>query len=194
MKTKDILTVAAVAAVTATLTVAAFWAKPLEAGNEELAAKIAQPKLVANGIELTLAAAKGQTCKAGEEPVFELKAVNPGCEPATVSVRISMTADGPANLLSRLPTRPASLWQETQTLALQGGETKTVTLATRTKLPAQSVIAVTLGQTAQPGMAAADLLPTEFQPQSRVPAGLGITALSFSTLVASNQPALASAK
>lgn len=194
MKTNDILTVAAVAAVTATLTVAAFWANPLEAGNEEPGAKIAQPKLLANGIELTLAAENGRTYRAGDEPVFELKAVNPGCEPATVSVRISMTSDGPANLLSRLPTRPASLWQETQTLALQGGETKTATLATRTKLPAQSMISVTLGQTAQPGMAAPDLLPTGLQPQIRAPAVLGITALSFSTLVASNQPALASTK
>ena len=77
MKTKDILTIATTALGTATLTVA-FLASPTTSGTDanSQAVTIAKPKLVANGIEMMLSAAEGRQFKAGDQPAFELCAVN----------------------------------------------------------------------------------------------------------------------
>ena len=57
MKTKDILTITTAALGTATLTVAAFWAGPTDAGHDADAppAKIAKPRLISHGVEMALA-------------------------------------------------------------------------------------------------------------------------------------------
>jgi hypothetical protein len=97
MKTKDILTITTVALGTATLTVAAFWAGPIEAGGDADAAsaKIAKPQLVSHGVEMTLAATGGRVFKAGDQPEFELTALNTTNQPASVSVCVTMTASSP---------------------------------------------------------------------------------------------------
>ena len=94
MKTKDILTIATAALGTATLTVAAFWAGPIDAGNDADAppAKIAKSRLVSRGVEMALAPAGGRTFKAGDQPEFELTALNTTNQPASVSVCVTMTS------------------------------------------------------------------------------------------------------
>src|SRR5512140_1969037 len=91
MKRKDLLTIATVAVGTATLTVAAFWARPIEAGAEVDAppAKINQSRLVARGIEMTLTSASGQLYQAGDQPKFELTALNTSAQPAEASVFVT---------------------------------------------------------------------------------------------------------
>jgi hypothetical protein len=194
MKKNDIVTIATVALGTATLTVLTFWSCPLGAGPEEtLAAKIAQPKLVAHGVELTLTTAAGRTFKAGDEPVFELKAVNTTCESVTVEVGLTMTSSSPRDLMSRVEIMPTMLWQQHQTLALKPKETKVITVATQKKLPANTMVSVSLGE----------VDPLKQPPVTAQPAPLrspnislpgGIMALSFSTVVPAAQPVLASAK
>jgi hypothetical protein len=105
MKTKDLMTIVTVALATASLTVMTFWSGALNAGSngDPPAAQIAKPKLVAHGIELTLAAADGRTLSGGDEPKFELTAVNPTDVAATALVGIAMTASSPADMLSRVP-------------------------------------------------------------------------------------------
>lgn len=194
MKTKDLMTMATVALGTATLTVMTFWSGPLEAGLEgdALAAKIAKPKLVSHGVELTLAAAEGRIFKAGDEPAFALTAVNTTGEPAAVTVRLAMTASSLADAMSRVPRMPTALWQQPQSLTLKPHETKTVVIPVQTKLPVSSMIAVSLQESnplsGKVGAASSGIRPAlQFGPSPQA----GIVALNFSTIVAVAQTAAA---
>jgi hypothetical protein len=169
MKTKDMLTITTVALGTTTLTVAAFWAGPIEAGADADTppAKIAKSRLVTQGVEFTLASAAGRPFKTGEQPEFELTALNVTSQPANASLCVIMTASSPADALSRVIRLPNVLWQQEQVVTLQPNETKVIALRASTNLPPNSVISVALRE---PGQKAAPFLP-------------GIVALSFSTAV-----------
>lgn len=218
MKTKDLVTITAVALGTATLTVLTFWSAPLEAGNEaeQMTAEIAKPKLVAKGVEVTLAAAESRAFKAGDEPVFDLTAVNPTCEPVSVAIRLAMTGTSPASLMSRLPVMPTMLWQDCHTLALKPNETKTIAVPTKTKLPAGTMFSVTLREDS-PAMANAaqvqvqpvpgtpitvtEALPAQIVLLNGQRGGLqaafaqgGIVALSFSTVPPKAEPLVAATR
>ena len=177
MKTKDILTITTVALGTATLTVAAFWAGPIEAGNDANAppAKLAKSRLVLHGVEMTLAPAGGRVFKAGDQPEFELTALNTTDQAASASVCVTMTASSPADALSRVIRLPMVLWQQEQVVTLQPKETKVLALCASTNLPPNSVIAVSLRDPAQK---AAPFTPS-------------IVALSFSTVVPRALPTVA---
>jgi hypothetical protein len=176
MKTKDLLIIASTALGTATLTVA-FLASPRMSGDDAnlMAATIAKPKLSANGIEMTLCAANGRQFKAGDQPEFELRAVNTLSQPCDVTVRVSLSAETMDSMFSRIVPMPSVLWHEELAIALKPNETKAFTLATRTNLPAKShitVILTTVGQP-EPGKAA------------------GIVAMQFSTEPPAAAPAYA---
>ena len=184
MKTKDLTTIVTVTLATASLTVMTFWSGELNAGldGEKPTAQIAKPKLTAHGIEMTLATADGRTFRAGEEPTFDLTAVNTTAQAATAAVRIVMSATSPTDRMSRVPCLPASLWQQQQPLVLQPNETKVIRLAVPAKLPANSRVAVSL---AEPAAAPAGAEATEPELRRvRRPGGAppsGIVALNFST-------------
>lgn len=180
MNTKDILTITTVALGTATLTVAAFWASPIKAGNDADTppAKIAKSRLVSHDVEMTLASAAGREFKAGEQPKFELTALNTTNQPARVSVCVTMTASAPADALSRVIRLPQVLWQQEQIVTLQPKETKVFALHASTNLPPNSVISISLREQ---GMKVAPLTP-------------GIVALSFSTVVPKALPTVASTR
>jgi hypothetical protein len=186
MKTKDLMTIATVALGTASLTVMAFWSDPLAADNEGSvpAAAIMKPKLVSHGVEMTLAAAETRTFQAGDEPRFDLTAINTSGEPATARIWVEMTTSSPADMLSRVPRRPSALWRQDFTLPMKPNETKVVTIPAPVKLPAKSMIAVSLGESEPPQTKAATNSPT-IQPAPRLGASRqpGIVALNFSTAV-----------
>jgi hypothetical protein len=169
MKTKDILTITTVALGTATLTVGTFLAGPIAAGSDADTppSNIAKSKFVSHGVELTLAPAGRRALKAGEQPEFELSALNTTNQPASVAVCVTMTASSPMDALSRVVRLPAVLWQQEQVVTLNPNETKVLALRCRTNLPRNSMINVALGEPGQK--------PAPFQP--------GIVALSFSTMV-----------
>jgi hypothetical protein len=180
MKTKDILTITTVALGTATLTVAAFWAGPIEAGSEGDAppAKIGQSRLVTQGVAMTLAPAEGRVFKAGDQPQFELTAVNTTQQPASASVQVTMTSFSMASMASRVGPRPNVLWKRDQIVNLKPNETKAINLGASTNLPPNSVISVSLGE---PN-------PTSAR------RGTGIEALSFSTVAPKAVPTVASVR
>ena len=180
MKRKDILTITTVTLGTATLTVAAFWAGPIEAGSDAdaPAAKIAQPQLVSHGVEMTLAPAGGRVFQAGDQPEFELTALSTTNQLASVAVSVTMTAASPADALSRVIRLPKVLWQHEQVVTLQPHETKVLALCASTNLPPDSVISVSLRE---PGVKATPFLP-------------GIVALSFSTVVPKALPVVAAVR
>jgi len=178
MKTKDILTIVTVALGTATLTVAAFWAGPSEAGGDADAppSKLDQARFLSHGVALTLAPAGGRVFKAGDQPEFELTALNTTPQPASASVCVTLTASSPADRFSRVARVPAALWQQEQVVTLQPKETKVLTLRAGRKLPPNSMISVSLHEPDQKG----------------APFTTSIVALSFSTLVPKAPPTVAS--
>jgi len=188
---KDLLTMTTVALTTATLTVTAFWAAPLEAGGEadSLTPKIARPKLVAKGVEVTLAPLSG-IAQPGDEPVFELAAVNTSTQPAETKVRLLMTSMSPADALSRVIRVPGKLWEGEQSIVLAPKEQKTFRVATGTKLPAKNMISVTLSESIITGSAKEAPHQAE-RPRLLNAAEPGIAVLQFST--SGSAPELASA-
>ena len=154
MNTKDILTITTVALGTATLTVAAFWAGPIEAGGDADTppSKIAKSRFVSHGVELTLAPAGGRIFKAGDQPEFELTALNTTSQPASASVCVTMTASSPADPLSRVIRLPEGSVAAGAGRNAQSQRDKVLALRARTNLPPNSVISVVLGE---PGRKAA---------------------------------------
>lgn len=194
MKTKDLLTMTAFAISTATLTVATFLAGPLDAGTEtgQLAAPITKPRLVAHGVELTVGLAEGRPFKAGDQPVFDLHAVNTADESADVTVRLTMYASAPVSPLSRAMPVPALLWQEERLLTFEPNENKTVTFPARTNLPVNSMISVALAEVGPSGKRTDTGAAVIASAPRGIPAtGHGIVALRFSTAKPKANPAFA---
>jgi hypothetical protein len=167
MRTKDLVAMTATALGTAVLTVVMCWSGSIEAGGEgaDLTPKIAIPKLMSRGVEITMTAADGHAFAAGEEPSFALQASNTTDKPVTMKLSFAMTGIGPAAAMSRLVSMPAILWQQQQEWVFEPKETKTVTIATHTILPAGKSISVSV-QDQTPG-------PKQL--------GAGIVALTFAT-------------
>jgi hypothetical protein len=196
MNTKDLLQITVVATGTATLAVMTFLAGPLDAGSgtDPNGTTIPKPKLTAKGVEFTVAPADGCGLEAGDQPEFELKAVNTLDAPANVTVSITMTGSTPVSPLSRLMPLPTLLWEYEFALTLRANETKSVNLATNTELPANNVVSITLTDTdpdrkpSGPDGAAPTVI------SQLVPAmGNGVVVLSFSTVEPAEDPALTAA-
>jgi hypothetical protein len=181
---KDILTITTVALTTATLTVLAFWTAPLEADNEAKAPTVAQPKLVANGIEMTLVAAEGKTFEAGDKPQFQLTAKNITAEPATTKVAVSIASQDLRSMGGRTLSVPTRVWQQDSTLTLAPNEQKNITLSSDAQLPKDSMVSVAMQTQSADNSIVQRAVP---QNSSRV------TALAFSTSGAANA-SLAKAK
>ena len=186
MKTQDIALIGSVALATATLTVAVFLPNSLDAGNDLEPQTINHPKLVSGGVELSLTASEHRTFNAGDEPAFELQAVNNTDKNANVTVLVAMTATAPSSPLSRMVAFPQMLWQQSCPLTLKPHEKKTVSLATVTKLPANRTINVML-RTDDASAASGAKLPGGPQlEQARMPGT--IVALNYSTVSPQPKP------
>jgi len=180
MKTKDLAIIGSTALITATLTVAVLLPNSLNADNDTVPEKIAKPKLVSNGVEFTLAAVEPQTLKAGDEPAFDLKAVNTTGKDVDAAVLVSMTAMAPSSKFSRMPAFPQTLWQKSCPLTLKSNETKIISLTTGTKLPPNSTINIKL-QPVDPQDSSANEKPNG-QIRVKINDPSAIVALSISTL------------
>ena len=146
MKTKDLVAITTAAVATAALTVVVFSGASIEAGNDTAAAppKFDQPKLTLHDVVLSLAPAHARVFQAGDQPVFELTAVNPTAQPATVAVCVAMTGTlQPSPMMRSLPMA-SLLWQGSQSLTLKPNETQTLSLPAPIALPPNQLIAVSL--------------------------------------------------
>lgn len=196
MKTNDLLIISTVALGTAALTVLTLWPGTVDAGNDAVVqAEIAQPKFVAHGLELSLAPANGRVPKAGETPVFQLKAVSLTNLASSISVRVSMNASAPADALSRAIRIPTVLWVDERSFTVGPGETKLIALACGTNLPPNKFINVTLQDVQShenPTLTSASLF-AQIPGHSGFP-GSGFVALSFSTVASGAGPVLVTAR
>lgn len=131
---------------TATLTVLVFGSNSMIAidENEPIKPKIAVPSLKTHGANISLKVPEGVTYKTGDKPELELTAVNLEKKPKTVKINVEMQSTSVASLYSRLPSVSRPLWKNQQILVLQPGETKVFKLATKTALPLDSIVSVTL--------------------------------------------------
>jgi hypothetical protein len=150
----------------------------MEAGKEADTprAEIAKPKLVVRGVEMTLASANGRVFYAGDEPAFELTAINTANQPASVTVGVSVSCSAMQSAFSRMLSAPRILWQQEQFVTLDPKETKVTSLHVQTNLPPDSLVSVSLREVNAPGHGTAPGNPQLVVGQPR-----GVVAMSFST-------------
>ena len=145
MRVKDILAILAVAAATTAFTVVLLGPGRVGATDKPqgITPTIAQPKLKVDGCVFSLKTDKA-SYKADEMPVFEIEATNTTDAPVEKTVWISLSSSSPSSPLSRVMVLPKPLWIEKCLVSLKPGETKTVRLATKTKLPAGQSVSITM--------------------------------------------------
>ena len=150
MRVRDILGVAAVAAVTVAFVLVTLGPERVGAGDQPLEIKpmIAQPKLSVDGCEFTLSTDK-PAYKVGESPVLQVEATNPTDKPVETTVWVNVSSFSPGSPFSRAMPRPQSLWTRDCSVMLAAGETKTVTVPTEIKLAALQNVSLTLSDTQQ---------------------------------------------
>ena len=160
MKAENVSKMMSTALITLGIALAAFWPAFTNATDEGNAVgpKITDPQFVAGGVEMRLKAVHNRTFREGEEPAFEVTAVNTTDEPTSVTVGTLMTSSPKANRMSRTLPRSVSLWKAPLTISLRPRETKTVTESTDTKLPPNTKIDVYLGP-ADAAQYSLDLVP-----------------------------------
>ena len=145
MRVKDVLAILAVAAATTVFTVVLLGPGRVGATGKPQGIKptIAQPKLKVDGCLFALKTDKA-SYKADEMPVFEIEATNTTDAPVEKTVWISMSSSSPASMRSRVMVLPKPLSIEKCLVSLKPGETKTVRLPTKAKLPAGQSVSITM--------------------------------------------------
>jgi hypothetical protein len=145
MKVKDILAVLGTAAATTAFTVGLLGPGRVAATGtvEGIKPVIAQPKLTVGGCVFSLETDK-PAYKAGDTPTLRVKAANPTDKRAEATIWLSMSASSPASPMSRMVVLPKPLWTEKYVVSLEPGQTRTVPLDTRTKLPAGESVSITI--------------------------------------------------
>jgi len=197
MKANDLVMILTVALGTGALTVLTLQPTTVDAGNDAVVpAQIQKPKLLSSqGVEMTLTTADGKIPKAGETPVFQLKAVSLTNVLASVFARVTVSESSPASVFSRAIRAPAVFWVDERNFSVGPGETKTMTLTCGTNLPPNKFISVALQDVETLTMPPIEPISLSGPaPAIGRPAKSGITVLTFSTVVPAQTPSLAAAR
>jgi len=147
MKAEDVSKMVSAALITFVIALAAFWPVFINATDEgnSVSPKIADPRVAAGGVEMKLKAAGNRTFKEGEEPIFELTAVNTTDQPTSVTVGTLMTATPAVDRRSRTLAMAVPLWQDLRTITLGPRQTQIITESTNATLQPNKKIDVYLG-------------------------------------------------
>jgi len=152
VKAEHIKTIVTTAAATAAIALAALWPAFLNGADDGNAVtpSIKTPRFVQGTVEFTLALPDTQqTFKAGDEPAFDLVAVNTGDQPATAAVEAVMMSTTVPPPRSRTPGRQMTVWHEPLTVVLGPHETKTFKTETNTAVPDNSKMSIYLHSVTQ---------------------------------------------
>lgn len=145
MKVRDIMVILGIAAATVAFTVTLV--RPGHVGADgkttQITATILQPRLKIAGCTFTLKSDK-TLYAAGDTPLLLIEATNPTDDVVETSVWVNVSAASPASRFSRALRLPQYLWSRECPLVLKAGDTKTITLDTRTALPAGKSISITM--------------------------------------------------
>lgn len=143
MKPKDIALVATTAVATFALALVVFLPAPVDAKATPAALRVATPTLKLDQCTFALKTDR-KAYQAGQSPTITIQASNPTDEGVERKLHLSMTAESPADGFSRMPIMPASFWSQECVIGLKPGQTKTVMVATKAKLPAGKSISVSM--------------------------------------------------
>jgi hypothetical protein len=126
VKTRNIVTVLAVAAATAALTIVVLspWTGSSAQAGPAVKPTIVQPELVSKGCKFVLKTDK-ESYEGDEHPVVEVTASNPTKETVNASVWVLVTATSPVSARSRMMPMPQTLWTQEYAFSLAPDETKT---------------------------------------------------------------------
>lgn len=196
MKTNDVLIITTVALGTAALTISSLWPSSLNAGDEAaMAPEVSKPKLISHGLELTMGMNPRKRPVAGEQPIFEVKALSLTNITTDVNLRIVMSAAGPADAFSRVLRLPEILWTDQRSLIVPPGGTKVVIFSPAKRLPPNKLISVSLQEVGTAGelTAPVPVPPRAGTVRAEVASRGGLT-LSFATAVGATRPALLTAR
>ena len=145
MRLRGVLVVMGTAAVTTAFTVSLFGPRGLIAVDTVGTIKpvIAQPRFASQGCEFVLKTDK-TGYEAGEQPALEVTASNSTDKAVTTTVWVNILASAPASLTSRMLPIPQTLWSHPCVFGLTPRESKTLTIASETKLPGGKNISITI--------------------------------------------------
>jgi len=143
MKNSNLRKIITTALATASFTVTAFLLNTSQADRDPAPSpEVKTPRLTANGIEYTVTPATTNALRAGDKPVFIVKAVNTTAQPARHDFSLAMESSSPKNLMSRTPMMPNQIWKNDQTVTLAPNETKTFTVTSTVALSTNQFISV----------------------------------------------------
>jgi hypothetical protein len=147
MTKRSLATFAVYAAGTFAVAMAVGWPLNLNAtekgGAGVVVRDIADARITLNGIELTTKLA-GPSVAAGKPLTLCVTAVNPGKVAESAEFGLSLSSTGVGSMMSRVMPPPQQIWNDTASVTLGPGETKTLTFPTAS-LPGWSECRVQIG-------------------------------------------------
>ncbi len=142
MRWHDAAVVAATAAATALVVLAAGWTG-LAVATEGQPPEVKWPVLRDSGCEITLQTDQA-AYKAGDAPVVKLVAANAGQSPVSLEATLRMMAQPKGNDFSRRMPIAAKSWEHKCTISLEAGEKKTLSIPTEVKVPGGQTLYLSL--------------------------------------------------
>jgi hypothetical protein len=145
MKMQNVLTVAGTAGITMAITLMLLGPRNSSPAYAALEMKpiITQPQFRSQGCTFVLKTDKA-TYEAEQSPVIELTALNPSTNPVDATIWLSIMASAPESAMSRMATRPRTLWSHECVVGLLPKETKKIDVACDAKLPAGQIIYINM--------------------------------------------------
>jgi hypothetical protein len=128
----------------------------LDAVNPAVSPKpdIATPTIISNGIALSAVFDRPTTQPSGQpmaisyiigdKPALQIRAENQSKDRATLDFTVTINETTPPMMMSRRPAMPDTVWSHDDTVTLNPGEQKTITLASDKPLPAAGTFSVLL--------------------------------------------------
>jgi CheY-like chemotaxis protein len=143
MRRKDILSVVAIAAITATFVFAVAAPRWSTAEDEAkpLAATVFPPKMDVNGCEFT-ATTQADPEATDKPPRVILVATNTSDAQAAAKVTLTMTAQSPQSMMSRRLVLPTPVWTQECAVNLSPGESESFTYTPDAKIAAGSMVSI----------------------------------------------------
>ena len=114
--------------------------------GSEVEAEVAVASLNVKGCTLTMKADK-EAYAVDEMPIITVVATNLLDEAVDVSVPLTIFSSSPSSRMSRMVARPVAIWQTDCQISLKAGETRILTYASETKLPAKKTFSLLMGKT-----------------------------------------------
>jgi hypothetical protein len=143
---KEVVAVAATAAVTMVCTLALMWPLVVGAAGQPVM-RVAQPSISIGDCKFTV---ETPLSVEGSAPFVRFKAVNTAHAPTEATVWLVVSATSPQSEMSRRMPEPTTVWAHGCTVQMAAGATETYRVPIEAALPAGQSIMISLANTAPP--------------------------------------------